>query len=296
MNNEQYNYKIKLIECPRDAMQGIKSFIPTKKKVNYLNLLLQVGFDTLDFGSFVSPKFIPQLSDTHNVVQKLDLSNTNTKLLAIVANLKGAADACLYDEITYLGFPFSISETFQLKNVNATIKESLGRVEDIQIILNICEKFKKQMVVYISMAFGNPYGDSWSEDLIYYWVEKLTEMGIKIISLSDTIGISNVQLISKIFNEINKKYPNTEFGAHFHTDATTWETKIDAAFKAGCYRFDGALRGFGGCPLTGKEIIGNMATENLIAYFTEQKIQLNINMEKFYQAMTLANEIFTNFK
>lgn len=296
MNNEQSNAKIKLIECPRDAMQGIKTFIPTEKKIKYLNLLLQVGFDTIDFGSFVSPKFIPQLSDTHDVVKKLDLSNSKTKLLAIVANLKGAADACLYDEIKYLGFPFSISETFQIKNINATIKESLGRVEDIQIVLNICEKFKKEMVVYISMAFGNPYGDSWSEDLVYQWVEKLTEMGIKTISLSDTIGISNGQSISKIFSEITKRYPEIEFGAHFHTDAISWEEKIDAAYVSGCYRFDGAINGFGGCPLTGKEMIGNMATENIIGYFVEKKVQLNINFDRFYEAMQMANGIFSNFK
>ncbi len=296
MENSKRNNKIKIIECPRDAMQGIVSFIPTELKIEYLNMLLSVGFDTLDFGSFVSPKFIPQLSDTAEVVKNLNLKDSNTKLLAIIANLKGASDACIFDEITYLGFPFSISETFQIKNINATIKESLGRVEDIQIILNICEKFNKELVVYISMAFGNPYGDSWSEDLIYEWVEKLIEMGIKTIALSDTIGIADAKSVQKIMSQIIAKYPDVDFGIHLHTDALRWEEKIHSAYMAGCFRFDGAIKGFGGCPLTGKEMIGNMATENIVAYFMERQIPLGINIDNFYSALATGDEIFSKFK
>jgi len=283
---------VRITECPRDAMQGISEYIPVELKVKYLNSLLRVGFDTLDFGSFVSPAYIPQLRDTAEVLSLLDLSGTDTQLLAIVANLRGASEAVKHEEIKYLGFPFSISETFQVKNVNATIKESLGRVEDIQIVLNICEQFNKEMIVYISMAFGNPYGDPWSEEIIYEWTSKLAEMHIRKIALSDTVGNSNPESIRKIFTEITGRFPEIEFGAHFHTSHKSWEEKVRAAYESGCRNFDGAILGFGGCPLSGHELVGNMPTENLFAFFHDNAIHCGINTDKFFESIAIASEVF----
>ena len=280
---------VKLIECPRDAMQGIREFIPTEKKVAYLNKLLQVGFDTIDFGSFVSPKAIPQLRDTAAVLDQLDLSNTSSKLLAIVANKRGALDAVKFEEIAFLGYPFSISETFQLRNTNATIAESLERVRDIQ---EICVQHGKALVIYISMGFGNPYGDAWNVDIVGHWVETLAEMGIGILALSDTIGIANPESITYLFSELIPAYPAIEFGAHLHTVPQNWEEKVVAAYNSGCLRFDSALKGYGGCPMAKDDLTGNMATENLLAYFGELNILEGIDLPTFHEAMLLAVDVF----
>lgn len=281
--------KIKIIECPRDALQGIDEFIETDLKVKYINQLLKVGYDTIDFGSFVSPKAIPQMRDTAEVLSKLDLSNTTSKLLAIIANSRGAAEACNYDEISYLGYPFSISETFQLRNTNATIEESLVRVDEIQ---NLCMKNNKNLVVYISMGFGNPYGDEWNLDICAKWVTTLYEMGIKTIALSDTIGIANKENISYIFKDLIPEFTDIEFGAHFHTKPKEWKEKIQAAYEAGCRRFDAAIKGYGGCPMAKDDLTGNMPTENILSYFDENNIDLGLDEMEFIKAMTIANEVF----
>jgi hydroxymethylglutaryl-CoA lyase len=278
---------IKIIDCPRDAMQGWKDFIPTETKIEFINTLLQVGFDTLDFGSFVSPKAIPQLADTKQVLSKLNF--TSTKLLAIVANSRGAEEAVAYDEIGYIGFPFSISETFQLRNTNSTIQQSLITVEQIQ---QLCFQRNKKLVIYISMGFGNPYGDLYSPEIVANWVEQMNKMGVEIVALSDTIGVSNQQNISYLFKHLILLYPNMEIGAHLHTTAETWMEKIDAAFQNGCMRFDGALKGFGGCPMAMDKLTGNMPTENMIQYFQSKAIELNINYQKLEEAMLMANQIF----
>lgn len=270
-------------------MQGLHEFIPTATKAAYLNQLLQVGFDTLDFGSFVSPKAIPQMRDTAEVLQLLDLSGTSTKLLAIVANERGAASACTFDEINYLGYPFSISETFQLRNTNATIAESLERTKTIQ---ELCVSNGKEMVLYISMGFGNPYGDPWNVEIVQRWVDILVPMGIHIFSLSDTIGCSNPQNIAYLFGNLIPTYPNVEFGAHLHTQPHNWREKIEAAWHSGCRRFDGALRGFGGCPMAKDELTGNMATENLVSFFDDEGIELAIERPALLQSLMIANEIF----
>ena len=280
---------IKLIECPRDAMQGLHEFIPTKTKATYINQLLKVGFDTIDFGSFVSPKAIPQLKDTAEVLSHLDLSSTKSKLLSIVANERGAIDACSFAEIDYLGFPFSISETFQQRNTNSSIAESLIRVADIQ---NLCVKHKKKLVVYISMAFGNPYGDLWNSDIVIEWTKKLANLGIEIIALSDTTGVSTPENISYLFSNTIPEFSNLEIGAHLHTTPTTWEEKVKAAHKSGCIRFDGAIKGFGGCPMATDALTGNMATENLIQYFTNEKTSLDLNLNEFNQSMLDALSFF----
>lgn len=255
---------MKIIECPRDAIQGLHQFIPTEKKVKYINLLLKSNlFDTIDFGSFVSPKAIPQMSDTKDLVKKLNIQDSKTKLLAIIANERGALEACQFDEISYLGYPFSISETFQLRNTNATIVESLERVKAIQ---EISQKADKQLVIYISMGFGNPYGDEWNAEIVINWVEELQKLGIKIFSLSDTVGIAKPDSISYLFENLIPKYPHLEFGAHLHTTSDTWFEKIDAAYKSGCRRFDGAILGYGGCPMAADELVGNMPTEYLLNY------------------------------
>lgn len=282
---------VKIIECPRDAMQGLHDFIPTNTKANYINQLLKVGFDTIDFGSFVSPKAIPQLKDTAQVLNQLDLSTTKSKLLAIVANQRGAVDACSFDEISYLGFPFSISETFQQRNTNSSIATSLKRVEDIQ---NLCIKHNKQLVVYISMAFGNPYGDVWNSSIVIEWTQKLAELGIKIIALSDTIGASNKENIQYLFSNIIPELTDIEIGAHLHTTPDTWQEKIDAAYKNGCRRFDGAIKGFGGCPMATDDLTGNMATENLLTYFKNNNINSFINQEEFNNSMVEALRVFPN--
>lgn len=280
---------IKLIECPRDAMQGLHDFIPTAIKVAYINQLLKVGFDTIDFGSFVSPKAIPQLKDTAEVLSKLDLSTTKSKLLAIIANTRGANDAVLFEEINYLGFPFSISETFQQRNTNSSILQSLKTVEEVQAL---CIKHNKKLVVYISMAFGNPYGDEWNSDIVIHWTKKLADLGIEIIALSDTVGVSNKENISYLFSTLIPEFNNLEIGAHLHTTPTTWKEKIVAAYENGCQRFDGAIKGFGGCPMATDKLTGNMPTENLIAYFNEINIKTEINAKEFDKSMLLANKVF----
>ena len=280
---------MKLIECPRDAMQGIHEFIPTEKKVAYINSILKAGFDTVDFGSFVSPKAIPQMRDTTEVLEQLDLSNTTSKLLAIIANVRGAQDAVEFEEITYLGFPFSISETFQQRNTNSSIAESLGRVEEIQ---DLCIRNKKQLVVYISMAFGNPYGDEWSSDVAIIWTKRLAQMGIKIIALSDTIGVSNPSTISSLFSKLIPEFPGIEIGAHLHTTPDTWEEKVYAAYMSGCRRFDSAIKGYGGCPMAADKLTGNMPTENLLSYFKKNNIHTGIDENAFSEAMKVAANTF----
>ncbi|PCJ23811.1 MAG: hydroxymethylglutaryl-CoA lyase [Flavobacteriales bacterium] len=280
---------VKIIECPRDAMQGLHDFIPTDVKAAYISQLLKVGFNTIDFGSFVSPKAIPQLKDTAEVLNQLDLSTTKSKLLAIVANQRGAIDACNFEEIKYLGFPFSISETFQQRNTNSSITESLVRVADIQ---NLCIKHNKELVVYISMAFGNPYGDEWNADIVIEWTKKLSDLGVKIIALSDTIGVSNPENISYLFSNIIPEFSEVEIGAHLHTTPTTWEEKVNAAYQNGCKRFDGAIKGFGGCPMATDDLTGNMATENLIQYFNQNNINTGINQEAFNGSMIKALKVF----
>jgi hydroxymethylglutaryl-CoA lyase len=286
---QKNDFMLKLVECPRDAMQGIKEFIPTETKISYINQLLQVGFDTLDFGSFVSPKAIPQMRDTAEVLAGLDLSTTQTKLLAIVANQRGAAEAAAFPEISYLGYPFSISETFQLRNTNATIEESLHRVEEIQAI---CVQSNKKLVVYISMGFGNPYGDPWNVEIVQRWTERLVGMGIEIISLSDTIGVSSPESISYLFKSLIPAYPNIEIGAHLHTQPHNWREKIEAAYKYGCRRFDSAMRGYGGCPMAKDDLTGNMATENLLFYFSEINAPTGLDYRAFHQALHQALGVF----
>ncbi len=281
--------ELQLIECPRDAMQGIHTFIETEKKVAYINSLMKCGFDTLDFGSFVSPKAIPQLKDTADVLENLDLSSSNTQLLAIVANARGAEDALNFEEIDYLGYPFSISETFQLRNTNATIAESLVRVEEIQ---KLCLKKNKKLVVYISMAFGNPYGDAWNAEVAVQWTKKLSEMGIKIIALSDTIGVSNKENITSLFSAIIPEFPQLTIGAHLHTTPETWREKVEAAWNSGCRRFDHAVKGFGGCPMAADKLTGNMPTEKVLEFLVEKKVETGINMEAFSQAMILSGSVF----
>ncbi|WP_310555147.1 hydroxymethylglutaryl-CoA lyase [Flavobacterium sp.] len=286
------NETIKIIECPRDAMQGIKTFIPTKQKVQYIQSLLRVGFDTIDFGSFVSPKAIPQMQDTALVLEQLDLSQTTSKLLAIIANTQGAALASVHNEIQYLGFPFSISENFQMRNTHKTIAESLITLQEI---LEIAYKTNKEVVTYISMGFGNPYGDPWNVEIVGEWTEKLAAMGVKILSLSDTIGSSTPEVIDYLFKNLITKYPNIEFGAHLHTTPEKWFEKIDAAYKAGCLRFDGAIQGFGGCPMATDNLTGNMPTEKLLSYFTAQKANTNTSPMSFESAYNEASKIFKIF-
>jgi len=286
------NRKVKIIECPRDAMQGIKShFIATEDKAKYINSLLRVGFDTIDFGSFVSPKAIPQMRDTAAVLSKLDLQNTASKLLAIVANVRGAEDASVFDEIDYLGFPFSISENFQMRNTGKTIAESFIALDTI---LNIAVKTNKKVVAYLSMGFGNPYGDIWNVDIVANYTEKLAKMGVKILSLSDTIGVADGKTISYLFANLIPLYPKIEFGAHLHTTPSTWHEKVAAAYQAGCNRFDGAIKGFGGCPMAKDELTGNMPTEKLLSYFTQQKADIGIKPMAFESAYNAALDVFYN--
>jgi hydroxymethylglutaryl-CoA lyase len=285
----QMKQSLKIIECPRDAMQGIKAFIPTEKKIQYIQALLRVGFDTIDFGSFVSPKAIPQMADTAQVLAGLDLSKTSSKLLAIIANTRGAQDAAQHTQIDYLGFPFSISENFQMRNTHKTIAESVVTLNEI---LDIANKAGKEVVVYISMGFGNPYGDPWNVEIVGEWTEKLAKMGVKILSLSDTVGTSNPETIDYLFSNLIPAYPHIEFGAHLHTTPSTWHEKVDAAYKAGCLRFDGAIQGFGGCPMAKDELTGNMPTERLLSYFTQQKIN-NLNAFSFESAYNEATKIFS---
>lgn len=280
---------VKIIECPRDAMQGIKMFIPTEKKIQYIQSLLRVGFDTIDFGSFVSAKAIPQMQDTAEVLAQLDLSATDSKLLAIIANTKGAELAAVHKEIKYLGFPFSISENFQMRNTHKTIAESLITLEEI---LEIANKANKEVVAYLSMGFGNPYGDPWNVDIVGEWTEKLAGMGVTILSLSDTVGSSTPEVIDYLFSNLIPKYPNIEFGAHLHTTPDSWFEKVDAAYKAGCTRFDGAIKGFGGCPMAKDDLTGNMPTEKMLSYFTANKIETNIKAMSFEASYNEALNIF----
>jgi hydroxymethylglutaryl-CoA lyase len=283
---------IKIIECPRDAMQGIKSFIPTKKKVAYIQSLLRVGFDSIDFGSFVSPKAIPQMQDTAEVLAQLDLSQTQSKLLAIIANTQGATLASVHPEIQYLGFPFSISENFQMRNTHKTIAESLITLQEI---LEIADKSDKEVVAYLSMGFGNPYGDPWNMEIVGEWTRRLAAMGVKILSLSDTVGSSTPEVISYLFSNLITKYPEIEFGAHLHTTPDKWFEKIDAAYKAGCRRFDGAIQGFGGCPMATDNLTGNMPTEKLLSYFTAQKEFTNLSPMSFESAYNEASKLFGEY-
>ncbi|MGN6265462.1 MAG: hydroxymethylglutaryl-CoA lyase [Ginsengibacter sp.] len=281
---------IKLVECPRDAMQGWKTFIPTMDKVAYINQLLKVGFDTLDFGSFVSSKNIPQMADTKEVIPHLDLQNTDTKLLAIIANTRGAEDAASFDKIHYLGFPFSISPTFQKRNTNSSIEESFQTVIDMK---NICDKNKKEVVVYISMAFGNPYQDEYNEDTVLNWITKLAGEGIAIISLADTIGVANPSQIASLSKAVTSSFPAIETGVHLHSTGVDWKEKIDAALQNGCTRFDGALKGVGGCPMAEDKLVGNMNSELMIPYFKELGLLKNINEEELRKAVAMASKIFT---
>ena len=283
---------VKIIECPRDAMQGLKTFIPTSQKAQYVQSLLRVGFDTLDFGSFVSPKAIPQMQDTAEVLSLLDLSKTRTKLLAIVANLRGAKTAAAFEEIDFLGFPFSISENFQMRNTHKTINES---EEILKYILEVANQHHKKVIVYLSMAFGNPYGDPWNVDIVGEWTERLHKMGVQILSLSDTIGTSKGSSISYLFSNLIPAYHSVEFGAHLHTHPASWHEKVEAAFEAGCMRFDGAIQGFGGCPMAKDELTGNMPTEKLLSYFNTQKIQTNIDSLAFESAHNAASALFSNY-
>lgn len=279
--------QIKIIECPRDAMQGLHDFVPTQTKANYINRLLEVGFDTIDFGSFVSPKAIPQLIDTSAVLSNLNPSASY--LLAIVANLRGAQDAVQYDKIKYIGFPFSVSETFQLRNTNSTIAQSF---ETVKSIYQLCSEHNKELVIYLSMGFGNPYGDAWNSDIVGGWAKRIQSVGIKIISLADTVGIANPGDIHYIFTHLINEFNNVEFGAHLHCTPFDWEEKTDAAFKAGCNRFDAAIKGFGGCPMAENKLTGNLATENLVKYLLQQDVSVDLDMEKFNQCILDAEKVF----
>lgn len=292
MNSElpNNNSPITLIECPRDAMQGWHQFIPTERKIAYLNSLLQVGFDTIDFGSFVSQKLIPQMADTKEVIRNLYLGNSKTKLLAIVANVRGAEEAVAFDEISYLGFPFSLSQTFQLRNTNSSMEESLNRVDAIQ---ELCIKNKKELVIYLSMGFGNPYGDVYTDEILLYWADQMVQKDIHILSLADTIGIASEARISFALETLIPKYNETTIGVHLHSSSKNWETKMDAAVKAGCKRFDGTLKGIGGCPMAQDHLIGNMDTELMISYCKESGYLQEFNEDALLKSLQIASEIFT---
>jgi hydroxymethylglutaryl-CoA lyase len=283
------NDQIKMVECPRDAMQGWPQMIPTAEKIKYVQQLLQCGFHTLDCGSFVSPKAIPQMADTADVIKALNIENTTTKLLVIAANLRGAEEAVMHENITYIGYPFSISSTFQLRNANSTIEESFERVEAIQ---ELCIKNGKQLVVYISMGFGNPYGDEYSEEIVHNWIRKITELDINIISLADTVGVATYQQVSSLVKTIIASFPQIETGVHLHASPLDWEAKASAALEAGCRRFDGALKGFGGCPMANDELVGNMDTEKMIRYFESEGFTTGIHHQALQYASDMATKIF----
>ena len=280
---------IQLVECPRDAMQGWEHFIPTNEKIGYLNALLRVGFGVLDFGSFVSHKAIPQLADTKDVIPHLDMSSTNTKLLAIIANTRGAQDAVQFDEITYLGFPFSISETFQRRNTNKTIAESLVQVEEIQ---RLCEQHKKELLIYISMGFGNPYGDVYNAEIAINWVRKLTQLGVKTVAMADTVGVATPQIITYIYNNLLPEFTDINIGAHFHSAPDRWQEKFEAAWNAGCRRFDSAMKGIGGCPMAEDELVGNIATELVLDWCGQNKISTGLDLAAFARALQMAGKVF----
>ena len=279
---------IKFIECPRDAMQGIPILIPTEKKIKYIQSLLEVGFDVIDFGSFVSPKVIPQMADTSEVLKGLDLTNTKSKLLAIVANTKGAMEACLHPQIDFIGYPFSISETFQQRNTNSSIGESFERVKEIALLTH---ESRKELVIYISMGFGNPYGDVFNVDIIHHWVEKIASLGVNIFSLSDTIGVATPELITEVFKGTVGYYNDLEFGAHLHSAPYNWLPKVKAAYKGGCRRFDVAIGGLGGCPLAKDQLVGNLATEYFVNFFRKQ-FKPEFDEKAFERSLRIANEIF----
>jgi len=283
---------LKIIECPRDAMQGIKSFIPTDRKVAYIQSLLRVGFDSIDFGSFVSPKAIPQMQDTADVLSKLDLSQTQSKLLAIIANTQGAILASKHAEIQYLGYPFSISENFQMRNTHKTIAQSIITLNEILEIASISHK---EVIAYMSMGFGNPYGDPWNVEIVAEWTQKLSNMGVKIISLSDTVGSSTPEVIHYLFSNLIPEHPSIEFGAHLHTTPDKWFEKADAAYRSGCRRFDGAIQGFGGCPMAKDELTGNMPTEKLLSYFTALKENTSTSPMSFESAYNEATKLFSEY-
>ena len=285
--------KIKIIECPRDAMQSIKTFIPTDIKLSYLQKLVNVGFDVIDIGSFVSHKAIPQLADSATVIESIDLSNSNSELLVIVANKQGAINACNYDKISFIGYPFSISENFQIRNTNKSIKDS---EKELAEILEIADRANKKVVVYLSMCFGNPYGDPWNVEIVNHWISKLIDMNVKIISLSDTIGTSNKKSIKTIFSSVIKNHPKIEFGAHLHSDQNTCHEKIKSALEAGCSRFDGVIKGFGGCPMASNELVGNIPTEDILSILNSKNISTNINSELFDKCYNYSAEIFGKFK
>ena len=285
--------KIKIIECPRDAMQSIKTFIPTNIKLSYLQKLVNVGFDVIDIGSFVSHKAIPQLADSATVIESIDMSNSNSELLVIVANKQGAINACKYDKISFIGYPFSISENFQIRNTNKSIKDS---EKELAEILEIADRANKKVVVYLSMCFGNPYGDPWNVEIVNHWTSTLIDMNVKIISLSDTIGTSNKESIKTIFGSVIKNHPKIEFGAHLHSDPKTCHEKIKSALEAGCSRFDGVIKGFGGCPMASNELVGNIPTEDILSVLDSKNITTNINSELFKKCYNYSAEIFNNFK
>lgn len=282
-------HKIKLIECPRDAMQGWANFIPTDKKIKYINSLLQVGFDTIDFGSFVSPKAIPQMADTKEVLKKLNLDNSVSKLLAIIANIRGAEEAVHYEQINYLGYPFSVSETFQQRNTNASIKDAFEQLKQVQ---DLCVKYKKELVVYISMGFGNPYGDSYHEEIVLEWAQKISSLEIKTISLADTVGLASSFQVGSLTQQLINSLTQIEIGVHLHSTADNWKEKLDAALDAGCLRVDGALKGIGGCPMAGNDLVGNMNTELMLPYLKSKDLLSDINQDALQQSISLASEIF----
>ena len=284
--------RIKVIECPRDAMQGVKKWIPTKNKILYIQSLLNVGFDVLDVGSFVSKRSIPQMKDSRMVLESLDLSSTTSKLLYIIANLRGALEACVYPEIDFLGFPFSVSENFQMRNTNKTINQSL---EELKKIISVCKSNDKEVVVYLSMGFGNPYGDEWSYEVLEKWISVIKSIGVKTISISDTIGVANPKNIDIVFKNSIKKFHDIEFGAHFHTKPSDWFEKIDSAYKAGCRRFDTAIQGYGGCPMAADELTGNFPTEKLITYMNQKKVNININSLNFESSYNETVKLFSNY-
>lgn len=280
---------IKLTECPRDALQGLHDFVPTELKIKYINSLLEVQFDILDFGSFVSPKAIPQMKDTSEVLERLDLNASKSKLLAIVANLRGAIEAASHTKIEYIGYPFSISPTFQMRNTNSSLEESIRLLEEIQ---EVCLKNGKKLIVYLSMAFGNPYGDPWNAEIALQWIKQLQALDISFVALSDTIGVAQPDNIGYLFSHLIPAYPHIQFGAHFHTRKDSWHEKLEAAYMAGCRRFDGAIKGYGGCPMAKDELTGNMPTENIIQFCIQRQEKISIDLAKFEHAMNFSNQIF----
>jgi hydroxymethylglutaryl-CoA lyase len=278
---------VKIIECPRDAMQGLNWFVPTKTKIDYINTLLQVGYHTLDCGSFVSPMAIPQMRDTKEVLDSID--DSETRLSVIVANKRGIDDAVTHERVQYLGFPFSVSETFQQRNTNSSIEDSIQVVE---YLMEQSAKHGKEVVIYISMGFGNNYGDDWSPAIVEDWVGRIEALGVSSFSISDTVGVSNAESIQSVFKQLNSSFSQPEFGAHFHTRQDDWEEKVEAAWRNGCRRFDGAINGFGGCPMAEDELVGNMPTENLIQFFEANGVKHGLDMNHFGKSMKKANSIF----